>query len=142
VQFLSHEISNGVVLYQVRVSGPNDITFHLKDRYKRMRNFYQQLRRQLPPQKAQNLPEFPPKRLIGNKKAAFINQRKNGLQNFMNSILADPEIAKLKLTINYFKDHLQDKSEQGQLTELVNSFEGKKTSKSAPIIEEEKRGPA
>lgn len=59
--------------------------FHIKDRYKNMRSFYETVNSSAT--NPRNVPNFPPKKWLGNTQPEFINQRSGELENFFNTLL-------------------------------------------------------
>ena len=66
-------MNNGFAEYYIRVSAPNNISFHLKDRYSSMLNFYSQLTKEREVYALRELPKFPAKKSFGNKKPSFLS---------------------------------------------------------------------
>jgi hypothetical protein len=48
VQFIRPEVTGGYAEYLIKVIGPGNISFHLRDRYSSMRNFVSGLKKSLP----------------------------------------------------------------------------------------------
>lgn len=67
-QFINYEMVKGYAEYYIRVTAPNNISFHLKDRYSSMLNLYATLVRERDVANMRELPKFPSKKSFGNKK--------------------------------------------------------------------------
>lgn len=62
--FVNYDKAGGYVIYFIKVIGPNNISFHIKDRYSSMRNLSDTLIREARLTDANNLPKFPGKKLF------------------------------------------------------------------------------
>ena len=71
VTVVQHEVTReGHANYIIKVVGPRDISFHLKDRYSSLREFQSMVKRQIG--SADGTPSFPKKKYIGNMEPAFL----------------------------------------------------------------------
>jgi len=70
-------------------------SFKFQRRYSSLRGLHEQLKRTL-----KNLPHFPPKKLFGNKNPAFIESRKNQLQEYLSALVNIPDTS----SNSYFKE--------------------------------------
>ena len=57
-------------LYEIKVIGPKDFSFHLQDRYSSLRDFQAMVKRQIV--SSDGTPAFPKKKLFGNLERAFL----------------------------------------------------------------------
>lgn len=48
VQFIKFDISRGYALHTFKIIGPNNISFHMQDRYSSMKNFASLIKKSLP----------------------------------------------------------------------------------------------
>ena len=69
--------AQGYAIYTIKVVGPRDISFHIKDRYSSLREFQAMVKRTIG--STDGMPSFPKKRLFGNTEAAFLQQRSQQL---------------------------------------------------------------
>lgn len=70
VTVVKHEVTDGYAVYIIKVVGPRDISFHLKDRYSSIREFQAMVKRQIG--SADGTPTFPKKKYIGNMENQFL----------------------------------------------------------------------
>ena len=71
VTVVKYEISRqGFAEYFIKVVGPSDIAFHIKDRYSSLREFQSMIKRNIG--SADGCPSFPKKKYIGNMEPAFL----------------------------------------------------------------------
>ncbi len=100
VKFVKYEILSGHVEYTVKVIASNGSeTFHLRDRYRSMRNYW----RSMVSDYGKAVPAFfPPKKWFNNKEPEFIRHRMEELEHFFNTLLEDPKLASCPLTQTYF----------------------------------------
>ncbi len=87
--------------YTIKVVGPRDISFHIKDRYSSLREFQAMVKRQIG--STEGTPSFPKKKLWGNMEPNFLVQRQQQLSFFLNSFLAHPLVNASPLVPVYFK---------------------------------------
>lgn len=66
-------MDSGYAQYYIRVTAPNNISFHIKDRYSSMLNLYTTLSRERGVANMRDLPKFPGKKTFGHKKPSFLN---------------------------------------------------------------------
>lgn len=85
LKFLDHELTQNVVYYTISVTDINSQknTWFLKARYSRLLLLHEQISAGF----QGNLPEFPPKKWIGNRNPNFLSQRKKHLENYFNTLL-------------------------------------------------------
>lgn len=101
VKFVEYELANGHVEYTVKVvANKGNDTFHIRDRYSSMRDYW----RSMYSRYGNSTPTtFPPKKWFGNTKAMFVRHRMEELEHFFNATLEDPELAMSQITQDYFK---------------------------------------
>ena len=97
VQFVSNSLQKGHAEYLVKVISTHGHTFHIRDRYKLMRNFWDALRRTV--RNPNRIPDFPPKKWLGNMNQDFIVQRQGELEYFFTTLLDEPEFAKHQMVL-------------------------------------------
>lgn len=61
---------NDFATYLIKIIGPKDIAFHIRDRYSLIREWYSRVKTDLP--NKQGLPEFPGKKMFGNLDPNFL----------------------------------------------------------------------
>lgn len=84
VKFIANfEVADGHTVYQIEVSAPNGPCWMIHKRYSEIRQLHDTLRLWL----GDGLPQFPPRRLFGNHDPAFLQERQNGLQRYINYTL-------------------------------------------------------
>lgn len=134
MKFLEWDQQRGFTMYHIRVEGPNGKTFHIKDRYKSMRQFQSFLKRQLPASSLSKFGMFPPKKMLGNKNPAFVQQRKEALQIFFNKFFADPNVKNSKNAAIYLKDHAVSDLDKSSVDEALTE-----PKKSSPTAQQSKK---
>ena len=68
---VKYEITRqGHAEYIIKVVGPSDISFHLRDRYSSLREFQSMIKRNIG--STDGCPSFPKKKYIGNMEPAFL----------------------------------------------------------------------
>ena len=71
VTVVKHEVTrDNFANFIIKVVGPKDISFHLKDRYSSIREFQSMVKRQIG--SADGTPSFPKKKIFGNMEPAFL----------------------------------------------------------------------
>ena len=71
VSIVGHEVvDNQFTIYNIKVLGPRDIVFHIKDRYSSLREFQILIKKNI--ESADGTPSFPKKKFFGNLDAEFI----------------------------------------------------------------------
>ena len=110
VSFVKHAEIDGYIEYLVKVIAPGNFSFHIKDRYSRMRSFSSTVKKQFNLATFNGLPSFPPKKAFGSKGADFLNQRSSALQQFFNSFFANKDVLRQAdhLIQIYFQQHAAD----------------------------------
>jgi len=91
VQILDQQESDGRVYYLLQLNDPefND-SWILKYRFSEILVFHQNLRQSLGSKP--ELPEFPPKKWLGNKSKSFVSERRIALQIYFNRLLEIDEV--------------------------------------------------
>ena len=102
----------GHIEYRLRIDGPANITFHLRDRYSNIRSLCSVVRKQLPPAAARNVPQFPGKKLFGNTKEGFIENRKERLQIFLNAFFTIQAVARSGQVLSFFERNVEKDDKQ------------------------------
>lgn len=92
---------DGVVTYNMRILASDENSFHITDRYRNMRNLWENIRRDA--DNPDRIPDFPPKKWFGNKTREFLEQRKCALQVFFNTLLENPDRVVYTHIMSYFK---------------------------------------
>ena len=99
---VKHEVTrDGFAQYIIKVIGPRDISFHLRDRYSSLREFQSMVKRQIG--SADGTPNFPRKKYIGNMEPQFLELRGQQLSLFLQMFLAHPLVKTCPLVPVYFK---------------------------------------
>lgn len=75
VKFISHDAGQGYAVYKFKIIGPQNISFHVQDRYSSMKKFSSDMKKKYPIRNV--LPHFPPKKFLGNKEENFLKLREN-----------------------------------------------------------------
>ena len=71
VQIIGHEVIDGShAIYNIKVLGPRDIAFHIKDRYSSLRDFQAFIKKSI--ESSDGTPSFPKKKFFGNLDANFL----------------------------------------------------------------------
>lgn len=89
-------------LFMIKVVGPNNISFHISDRYSSIRSFVDQIKRSIA--STDGIPEFPPKKYFSSLKPEWLENRKRQLGLFLNTFLAHPLVKSSPLLPVYFKE--------------------------------------
>lgn len=84
----AYETKDGYTLYKVRVKKGSEGVWSFQERYSVLREGHEQLRRTIRGQ----LPPFPPKKLWGNTKEAFVRNRRAALEEYFRLVSALPDI--------------------------------------------------
>ena len=84
----SYETKDGYTLYKVQVKKGTGEVWSFQERYSVLREGHEQVRRTVRTQ----LPPFPPKKLWGNTKDAFVRVRRAALEEYFHLISSLPEI--------------------------------------------------
>lgn len=95
-------VGNDYALFMIKVVGPNNISFHISDRYSSIRSFVEQIKKGL--SSKDGIPEFPPKKYFSNLKTDWLENRKRQLGVFLQTFLAHPLVKASPLVPAYFKD--------------------------------------
>jgi hypothetical protein len=106
-QIVSWQKRNGHVDYRIRIDAPRNISFHLNDRYSNIRMVQSTIKRQLQGSLIRNVPNFPPKKLFGNTKDVFIEDRKQRLEQFLNQFLGISKIAANEFVLVFFEQSVE-----------------------------------
>ena len=94
-------IDNAYAIYNIKVLGPRDITFHIKDRYSSLRDIQGFIKKSI--ESSDGTPSFPKKKFFGNLEPNFLSQRCQQLSLFLNTFLAHPLVKSCNLVPVYFK---------------------------------------
>ena len=94
-------VDNSHAIYNIKVLGPRDIVFHIKDRYSSLREFQALIKKNIV--SSDGTPSFPKKKFFGNLEANFLDQRSNQLNLFLNTFLAHPNVKACELVPVYFR---------------------------------------
>lgn len=99
VKFLEYEQVDGVTYYNLSITDMNaqKATWFLKSRYSAMRRIHSQILENY----SGELPNFPPKKLIGNMDPDFVSQRKKHLENYFNTLLRTINIDKIPVARDF-----------------------------------------
>lgn len=101
VKFVKYESIGGHVEYTVKiVTSEGDETFHIRDRYSSMRDYWKAMYNDYGPSAPST---FPPKKWFGNTESKFVRHRMEELEHFFNTLLEDPDLATSPVTQTYFK---------------------------------------
>ena len=124
VTVVSHELvpNENYAIYVIKVLGPRDITFHLKDRYSSIREFQAMVKRQIG--SADGTPTFPKKKLWGNTDAAFLAQRAQHISVFLQVFLAHPLVKTCPLVPVYFRSKAMDNNSKEAIQNLIAYMNG------------------
>ena len=122
VTVVGFEVVNNVAIYTIRVDGPREISFHLKDRYSSLREFQARVKRQIG--STEGTPNFPKKKYIGNLEPAFLQQRSNQLSLFLQMFLAHPLVKTCPLVPVFFKNKAFGEESKGAIQDLIAFMSG------------------
>lgn len=101
VQIGGYNKEDGVVTYNMRVLSTGEHSFHIVDRYRNMRSFAEDVKKDAP--NPDKIPDFPPKKWLGNKSREFLETRKCGLEIYFNTLLDSPDKVIFSHAMRYFK---------------------------------------
>ena len=88
VQFIAHLIQPEYTEYHIKVTSSNNESWLIRRRYSEFRELHDHLKLKYP----EILPSIPGKRLWGNQDPQFVRERQEGLQKYMDGVLAiEPE---------------------------------------------------
>lgn len=108
-------------MYVWKVVGPNNISFHMEDRYSSIRSYQQTITRNLEDDVSlKNVPKFPAKKYMNSMSDAFLNDRMQQLQLFLNGFLKIKEVASNNLTLTYFHEKAVDQEGQNKIKQLTD----------------------
>ena len=102
ISIVKHDVvDNAYAVYLIKVVGPKDISFHIRDRYSSIREFQSMVKKNI--ESTDGTPNFPKKRFWGNLDADWLELRTRQLSLFLNTFLAHPHVKACKLVPIYFK---------------------------------------
>ena len=102
ISIVKHDVvDNAYAVYLIKVVGPKDISFHIRDRYSSIREFQSMVKKNI--ESTDGTPNFPKKRFWGNLEADWLELRTRQLSLFLNTFLAHPHVKACKLVPIYFK---------------------------------------
>jgi hypothetical protein len=120
VSMIRYDTAQGHANFIFKVVGPNNISFHIKDRYSSMRTFQSILKKDLDDSvNIRNLPPFPKKRYLNQLQNQFLEQRMAELGRFFNAFLEIPEVARNKLVLTYFQSAPADQDSADKINNLI-----------------------
>ena len=124
VHVMKYEIERqgNFVNYIIRVVGPRDIQFHLKDRYSSMRDFQVRVKRSIGG--ADGTPIFPRKKWFGNTNPAFLERRSQALGIFLQMFLAHPLVKQCHMVPHYFSTHAYGDDSKDAILQLIGYMSG------------------
>lgn len=128
VKFLDCEQIDSVTYYNISITDMNaqKATWFLKHRYREMRKIHEEIASNYDGE----LPNFPPKKFLGNLDPDFVSQRKKHLENYFNTLLRTINIEKIPLAKNFlFKgrntSEIHPSNNQNPNIEKGNDFQKK-----------------
>lgn len=102
ISIVKHDVvDNAYAVYLIKVVGPKDISFHIRDRYSSIREFQSMVKKNI--ESTDGTPNFPKKRFWGNLDTDWLELRTRQLSLFLNTFLAHPHVKACKLVPIYFK---------------------------------------
>jgi hypothetical protein len=113
--------------YLIKIIGPKNISFHIRDRYSMLREMQNQVKNNI--RNGKSLPEFPAKKMFGNLDEAFLAQRRTSLEVFLNTFLSNPEVKTSKLIPVYFLSKAAAKEDRIAIENLTMVLAGKEVGK-------------
>ena len=129
VQFVAHLIQADYTEYHIKVTSTNGESWLIRRRYSEFRELHDHLRLKY----GEQLPPIPGKRLWGNQDPAFVKERQDGLQRYMDGVLQlDPECR-----TKFLRRFLEIREAQGLLSAAVPAG----SSKMSPIATSSAGGP-
>ncbi len=111
VLFIEYTKDKGFAEFLFKVIGPNNITFHLKDRYSRLRSSFSIFKKQIPEKSVKAFPSFPKKKLFNKMDSSFLDQRMKHLEHFFNKFLNCSELNN-EFAFLFFKERVCDKESE------------------------------
>lgn len=124
VQIMDYVKGEGYVTYSMKVYSVDDTSFHVEDRYRNMRNLWENIKDDAV--HADRIPDFPPKKWFGSKSREFLEVRKTALQNFFNNLLDSPDKNIFKHVMKYFKRLAKNREAKDALIAIEEAASGKK----------------
>ena len=107
VQFVAHLIQADYTEYHIKVTSSNGESWLIRRRYSEFRDLHDHLRLKYGDQ----LPAMPGKRLWGNQDPAFVKERQDGLQRYMDGVFSLDSECRTK----FFRRFLEIREAQGLL---------------------------
>ena len=84
VHFIAHLIQGEFTEYHIKVSSSRGESWLIRRRYREFRDLHDHLKLKY----GENLPQIPGKRLWGNQDPSFVQERQEGLQRYLDGVLA------------------------------------------------------
>lgn len=136
VKFLDYEQVDGVTYYNISITDMNaqKATWFLKSRYSAMRRMHSQIIDNY----SGELPNFPPKKLIGNLDQDFVSQRKKHLENYFNTLLRTINIDKIPVAKDFIFQGRGENEIHPSENSNINSNKTNDPSKKPELIEKNK----
>eukprot|EP00929_Paragymnodinium_shiwhaense_P043998 TRINITY_DN22578_c0_g1_i1.p1 TRINITY_DN22578_c0_g1~~TRINITY_DN22578_c0_g1_i1.p1 ORF type:complete len:246 (-),score=73.44 TRINITY_DN22578_c0_g1_i1:379-1116(-) len=97
VLFMGNKTTDGHIVYQIKVTHPDNESSFINKRYSDMRELHDILRSRY----GDSLPVFPGKKIWGNTDPAFVASRQAGLQSYMNGVLQKDGIMRQQAMITF-----------------------------------------
>lgn len=94
-------VENTYAVYLIKIVGPNNISFHIQDRYSSILTWHNEIKKNIGT--SDGLPSFPEKKYFGKLEPKFLERRKAGLKNFLNPFLNHPLVKSSPRVPTYFK---------------------------------------
>jgi hypothetical protein len=94
IKFANSSVKGDFVEYTILINDSNNEAWTITARYSQLRNLHKNLQEKVPANVI--LPEFPPKKWLGNTAPSFISQRLKALENYFNNILANEQLRGLQ----------------------------------------------
>lgn len=121
VTFDSSLLRKGVVYYSLRVDETDtNIQWLIETRYSALRSLHLRLKKVLQGQ----LPNFPPKKFLGNTKESFVSYRQKQLINYLNLILTNVYKDKIQILVQFLGENRLEASGKDKGQESEGGKEG------------------
>mmetsp|Transcript_25374 Transcript_25374/g.29027 ORF Transcript_25374/g.29027 Transcript_25374/m.29027 type:complete len:115 (-) Transcript_25374:601-945(-) len=93
IRFIDHVIVDGHVEYVIEITDTETSeTWNIRERYRNVRDMHLKLCKEAIDSE---VPEFPPKKVIGNKDELFLKQRQNEMEDYFSVLTSRKDLIQL-----------------------------------------------